>query len=146
MIKSENTCPLCSDAEAITQSNVDIEPVAGCPSLERLSCLDEPQVTRIIPGTGAPAPTPTEYEVLTESCDWCIVDAPWSGEDFEMTPSSSYEQGAENTKDEANKRLQKARNSNSLLETPTAPPKVHVNPPICSVDSKSRETLGIPMV
>lgn len=33
------------------------------------------------PGTLYP-PTPTNYEIMTESCDWCLADTPWDDADL----------------------------------------------------------------
>lgn len=38
-----------------------------------------PPITVVAPG--AP-PTPTDYEIVTESCDWCLAETPWDDGDL----------------------------------------------------------------
>jgi len=75
------------------------------------------QIAEPLQGSGEAPPTPTDYQVVTESCDWCLVENLCSDDDGLLA-----------------------------CKTPTAPPKVNVNPPAYAVHDKPRKTLGIPMI
>jgi hypothetical protein len=85
----------------------------------------------MVEGTGAPAPTLTEYDVVTESCDWCLVDTPWDG-------------------DEEDESIMATPTHRTATTQRSCAPKTYVNPPAFSVtaDGKktTRKTLGIPML
>jgi hypothetical protein len=51
-------------------------PRSALPLAQATSCTNSP-------------PTPTDYEIMTESCDWCLADNPWDDADLFGSESSS---------------------------------------------------------
>lgn len=56
---------------------------------------------------------PTECQVVTESCEWCMVDTPWTGDDDDSLIESDAEGKTDQTKVVA---APKGHTSNPALE------------------------------
>ena len=80
--------------------------------------------TAEIQGPVAPPPTPTDYEIMTESCDWCMAETPWDDALF----------GNEN---------EDVTETVSAANTQTTPPTKQEVP---QVSLLPRQALGIPMM
>eukprot|EP00977_Amphora_coffeiformis_P012154 scaffold2992_cov214-Amphora_coffeaeformis.AAC.36 len=65
-------------------------------------------------------PTPTDYEIMTESCDWCLAETPWDDGDLF------------------------GNNENLEETTQSTPPSNKQEPP--QVNLQPRQALGIPMM
>lgn len=50
----------------------------------------EKSTTAIVPGTGAPPSTPTEYEIMTESCDWCLIETAFDDDGIFGSQDENY--------------------------------------------------------
>jgi hypothetical protein len=50
----------------------------------------EMSTTAIVPGTGAPPSTPTEYEIMTESCDWCLIETAFDDDGIFGSQDENY--------------------------------------------------------
>jgi hypothetical protein len=46
--------------------------------------------TAIVQGTGAPPSTPTEYEIMTESCDWCLIETAFDDDGIFGSQDENY--------------------------------------------------------
>lgn len=71
----------------------------------------------------APPPTPTDYEIMTESCDWCLAETPWDDGDLFGNIENVEEA--------------------PVAATQTTPPSKQAPP---QVNLQPRQALGIPMM
>lgn len=92
------------------------------------SLLDDPRVNPV----EAPATAPSNYQVVTESCDWCFAEMPWDGEEDEEFIRSAM----------------RPKQIERHPHEPRAVPRVTAKPPALSMpptqsSKKARKAIGI---
>ena len=95
---------------------------------------DEPCLVIPVEGSGAPPPTPIEYEFLLDTCDLYFACEGFTAADREAT--------AQNTKSKSM--------SERIYSVKSSKPSIHVNPPSYVIDLGNgvltRKTWGLPML
>lgn len=96
----------------------------------------------LAPGSHSP-PTPTDYEIMTESCDWCMAETPWEAAP-ELFGSSSSSGGSHDNEDSLIEDDDKGVTATPTT-TQTSPP-THHDDGIPNVNLRPRQFLNIPMM
>lgn len=94
-------------------------------SSQRATTTPPPPISRpvVLAPSNSP-PTPTNYEIMTESCDWCLADTPWDDADLFSSESFGLSQASGTTQS-------------------TPPPTKH---DASQVNLRPRQDLDIPMM